>query len=404
MALENLISKIEETFTNLLHKCYDFFYKHRTLIFWLCIVLAASLIFLWTYFVPISRVDDTPNLYVCLDPAQGRISSLQDIIKTQIHFWNSWSGRVLLHGSLEFLLMMGKPIISLVSALVFISIGFLGSKLINPDNHYRKIQVLLILALFYYFNPAWNDVTLWTTGFAVYALPIPFVLTFLYCILNPLKNAKLEPWINNSIVFAFLGFVVGASNENVSVALVLLMLVYLFYLKSINKLEAKHIISYLFLIAGCCLLMFAPGNAVRAVTVKDIAQTSFIYNLMVRISTFALALSETGFYSILFVIITYMFADKAMLHKNKIVYFLVGLGALEMLAILGVPQGFPVRSFTPSLICFLTAAIINLQNSKVYLSHRKRFSVIFFVVFIAFIVTAGFYTTFTMINPLPIHP
>ena len=392
---------IENYVVKMFDRIYQFVYKHRNLIYIVCLLFAGLLMFLWNYFTPFSIIDDTPNMHMYLDVNQPRITSLADIFATQYNFYFTWSGRVLFHSFLELLLLIGKPAISLLCSLTFISIGIMGSKLVSQTNKASKINVLLIIALYYFFSPVWSEVSLWATGFVIYGLPVPLVLCFIYMYLSSFKKAKLEGFFDNYLMYILLGFIVGCSNENVSCALVVLLLVYLLYLNKNKMLQGQHVAGYIALVLGCMLLMLAPGNAERSKVVQEIANTSFVYNVMVRISTFLQVCCDIGVMPILFVFITYLMADKEKLH-NTPSYFLVMLGILEMLAILGAPTGFPFRSFVPSMILFVISGIMNLECIKGYEQNKKYVHLVIGFTFLSFIVAAGFYTTFMYINPAPV--
>ncbi|MCI7222649.1 MAG: DUF6056 family protein [Erysipelotrichaceae bacterium] len=391
--------KIEQNLVNIIYSIYNKLEKYKDFLFLIFIIFSSILLYMWVYFVPYNTVDDYQFMHIYCNESLDYIKSISDIVVTQAYYYFNWSGRVLLHGLLQFLLMIGKPVASLVIVLSIDLFAILASKIVDKNNKINKIAVLIIIALYYFLTPTWDELVLWVTGAIVYTIPITFVLAFLYLYTSVIKKCKLSKFIDNPIVFGFLGFIAGCSNEHVCLALDVVIFFTLIYFHKNNLLNSKHIIGYVSLVLGSIFLMIAPGNYARSAIISEIANVGGLYNIVVRISSFIMIIVKYGFPSIILMIITYVMANKEKLHNTLSYYFMI-LGFIEMIVMLGVPQGFPPRTYAPCLISFIISSCINVSCID-FIKDRKIVNILVVLVFIAYITCLGYYAAFAYMHPTP---
>ena len=224
--------------------------------------------------------DDTP------------ITSLGDIIDSQIWHYNNWGGRSMTHGLLQLTLLAGEQAADLLNMLM----TFLLAGMICIIAGNRKLPMFFAaLALPLGLNANWRMSMFWQSGAANYLYITVFLLAYVYCYLRELPDGtcpsdsadaqgqlqqKRLPGITLWIIP--LGILAGWSNENMGPAVwILSLLVILAVIKRKNKVQLWMVLGNLTCLFGSIMVIAAPGNFVRSAQVGD-GQYGLIWRLFLR--------------------------------------------------------------------------------------------------------------------------
>ncbi len=366
-----------------LDSIYEFGMKHKKVIFWLFMIFMFCLMAVYFYIIPYSDVDDTTYM---VNLATGQpLTSIQDIVESQLSHWSIWSGRVLAHGHLQLMFLLGKPFLSAQMSFVLLFIPIMISKIVDKENRINPFIVLSSASLFFFMNPVWGEV-LWVTGFQVYVTTTAWILLFIYLFIQNIKfKKKLNTIFNNIVTLSILGFMVGCSIEAMSVSMVAVVFVLLLKMHEENLLQVKHISAFIFMLLGTCILILAPGNSIRAAYINTIDPAFSLHNICVRIFNFLTLVCKEGIGVFILFAMSYHFANKKLLHQENIFSEYVLIALLAILAMFAAPQGFVTRVFIP-IMCVLFVAIhicfrnINLGRHKKLINQIVIYSYISYMI------------------------
>lgn len=364
----NFIRIILTFVRKVIESVYGFVMRHKNTIFWALMALMFCLMAFYFYIIPYSSVDDMTymNNLVTKQP----LSSFLDIIQSQKSHWATWSGRILAHGHLQLMFLLGKAFLSVQMSFVLLFIPIMISKIVDKQNKINPFIVLSSMALFYYLNPVWNDV-MWVTGFQVYVTTTAWILLFIYLFIQNIKfNTKSNTLINNVITLSILGFMVGCSVEAMSVSLVAVVFLLLLRMKKEKLLQSKHISAFIFMLIGTAILILAPGNGVRASYIYTLDPKFSFHNICVRIFNFLVLMAKSGFGIFVLLMLVYHFANKEKMEKEPLFMEYVIIGILAILSMFAAPQGFATRVFIPIMCIFFIAIYICARNIE-FSKHKK---------------------------------
>ncbi|WP_251206644.1 DUF6056 family protein [Acetatifactor aquisgranensis] len=224
--------------------------------------------------------DDTP------------ISSISDIVKSQIWHYNNWGGRSMTHGILQLTLLAGElaaDVLNIVFTLL------LGWTICLVAEHRGFPALFAGMAMVLGLNANWRMSMFWQAGAANYLYITVFILLFVWCYLRELPdegsllpgfgkptgngnapadggngkaNGNHLPGITLWIIP--LGILAGWSNENMGPAVwCLSLLVILLGLREGRKPRLWMLLGNLFCLAGSILCIAAPGNGVRSAQIEE---------------------------------------------------------------------------------------------------------------------------------------
>jgi hypothetical protein len=171
----------------------------------------------------------------------------------------NWSGRLVADAFSLIILQFPSIIYIIVKAIIWFMLILLISYLpsiFNRDNTWKLSNYLVIFLLYWIANPNLGETSFWTVGFANYLLTNFFIVAYL-ALLFYLSNKPLKSW--HFIAVPLLGFLAGNSNENTSIIVVLLTLIFLL----IEKRKKVFLLALPFAIAGTLVLLLSPGQYQR---------------------------------------------------------------------------------------------------------------------------------------------
>jgi len=193
-------------------------------------------------------------------PTHGiSLESMVQIFTSLRNQYFGWGGRTIAHFYAYFFGMFGNIVFDVFNTLVFVLYCLLLANLGRKGKKNLSLWFLLSFFLIYQFQPEFGQTILWKAGACNYLWTTFTVLLFLTLFFGKERNGFL---------LLFLGFIAGWSNENVGVTL----LAFFLYVYVLNRLTLKrkvllmHKLAFLGLLAGTCVLLFAPGNFIRFFT------------------------------------------------------------------------------------------------------------------------------------------
>ena len=271
-----------------------------------------------------------------------RIKNISDIFLSMKDHYFLWGGRVLAHSLASVFLLLPKNIFNICNSImytIFIYLIYLISRRNNKDNYN---YLFIIHLLIWFINISFGEVTLWLTGSCNYLWTSVIILLFLYLFHKENKNV---------IIFSILGILAGMCNENFSLSIIFVCILFVIFNK--NYRNKNNYIGIIFLIIGYLFLFLAPGNFIRA---------SAGVNNIITITQKTLYLIKVFSLLIIFILLlSYVLYKKNKLKKDYLIYI---LGSIMCILFLVVAPTFSLRATIGTLIYNLIIIIDILFSFK----------------------------------------
>lgn len=237
--------------------------------------------------------DDTP------------ITSLADIVESQIWHYHNWGGRSMTHAILQLTLLAGELAADLFNVAFTVLLGCMVC-LVADQRRFPAFfaAVSMILGL----NANWRMSMFWQAGAANYLYITVFILAFLGCYLRELpdeggwrfqggkadarepagKEAEGKrfgggkPLPGITLWILPLGILTGWSNENMGPAAWILSAAVIFLAgKEGRRIKPWMILGNLACLFGSVMCIAAPGNSVRRLQIQE-EQYGILWKLFLR--------------------------------------------------------------------------------------------------------------------------
>ena len=271
-----------------------------------------------------------------------RIKNISDIFFSMKDHYFLWGGRVLAHSLASVFLLLPKNIFNICNSImytIFIYMIYLIGRRNNKDNYN---YLFIIHLLIWFINISFGEVTLWLTGSCNYLWTSVIILLFLYLFHKENKNV---------IIFSILGILAGMCNENFSLSIIFVCILFVIFNK--NYRNKNNYIGIIFLIIGYLFLFLAPGNFIRA---------SAGVNNIITITQKTLYLINVFSLLIIFILLlSYVLYKKNKLKKDYLIYI---LGSIICILFLVVAPTFSLRATIGTLIYNLIIIIDILFSFK----------------------------------------
>lgn len=271
-----------------------------------------------------------------------RIKNISDIFFSMKDHYFLWGGRVLAHSLASVFLLLPKNIFNICNSImytIFIYLIYLIGRRNNKDNYN---YLFIIHLLIWFINISFGEVTLWLTGSCNYLWTSVIILLFLYLFHKENKNV---------IIFSILGILAGMCNENFSLSIIFVCILFVIFNK--NYRNKNNYIGIIFLIIGYLFLFLAPGNFIRA---------SAGVNNIITITQKILYLIKVFSLLIIFILLlSYVLYKKNKLKKDYLIYI---LGSIMCILFLVVAPTFSLRATIGTLIYNLIIIIDILFSFK----------------------------------------
>ena len=234
-----------------------------------------------------------------------RIRHVGQIIPSMAEHRNVTNGRVIVHGLVQLLLLLPRPVYCALNALNAVLLCALIRRMIALPSRKQEMVILLFgICFFCCFLPAFGENVLWLDGSLNYFWGLSCSLLFLFPFLMDYLALPHHESVFLSVMRIFLAFVFGTWSENAS--LVFLFLAVCLYLLQWIKTRQFRLFPLLWIVAamaGYVFLMTAPATAGRAGApsisvigynfrvIFDAARNDLLWPLLIWAVLFALAVS-----------------------------------------------------------------------------------------------------------------
>lgn len=272
-----------------------------------------------------------------------KITSLLDLVGSQISHWYKWNGRFLAHSIIQCFMQFDKVFFNFCNSLAFLGLGWLLSRWvqrINQAPHLTPLTLSFSYLFLWWLLPEFGKTTLWLSGSINYLWTALFYLSWLYLIF--FWEAKHSSYVI-FLPLAILGFLAGATNENSAPAIILssgLYLIYLFFTKKENNIGKW--ISILFSLLGFYLILASPGSHERAS--HNALSLSTIINSFLEILRYQRSYF-LSIYLLVIVLAVYLFKQQRLKQKQLVHLALLLLAHFASTYILIVSPEIPQRVF-----------------------------------------------------------
>lgn len=245
------------------------------------------------------------------------VSSLADVIRSQVWHYNNWGGRSMTHGILQLILMAGENAADILN--VGVTLLLMAAVCLVAD-HRRLPAFVAAGGMVLGLNADWRMSMFWQSGAANYLYITVFILLFLFCYLRELpedgkagarkveiggaeagkagargteagkterlsgpgsrRGAGSPGFIRSgdkrsalpgiTVWILPLGILAGWSNENMGPAVWIVTLAVIWLLhREQRKIRVWMVLGNLACLAGSVLCIAAPGNAVRSAQIRE---------------------------------------------------------------------------------------------------------------------------------------
>lgn len=197
-----------------------------------------------------------------------KLAGIYDIYLSQYQHYFSWGGRSVVHFLAQLFLMVDKSVFNVFNTLAYVTLVLLiYFHAVGRFKLYPALLLLINISLFL-FSPAFGQVFLWVIGSCNYLWGT--LLVFLYLVPYRMQFNRKTPVFNNKLLCLFFfcgGIIAGWTNENMGLALIVMIAVYIYsYWDDNKKVYFWSVCGLAGATIGCILLIAAPGNFVRMET------------------------------------------------------------------------------------------------------------------------------------------
>ena len=383
---------------------------------YIIIVGAFLFFFALNYLMPLAFGDDYLYAFVCqgnpmyfpLAEDSVKISSLQDLIASQISFYYTWSGRVVNNTLSQLFAWLGKDVFNIFNAfacvLLVLEMYWCANKGRVTFNFDSGLLSWLFL-FFWVFTPGFPSVVLGMVGACHYLWPAVFLTGFLIPYICKYYSFKKN---DRSILFScgmfLFGVIAGCTNENSVCWIILLLSVLCFYLKNRKVDEVWMFTGLTGLFFGYAMLMLSPGNYVRLIATHDSSwfnQAKFLENL--HVFAIVLVIQFLLWYFCLrslFLIYSsshgLVATEKKKIKKELVLVKALCVTAIGMSIIMLFSPEFHLRSAFPGTVqlIIVTGIIIRIQKEysiELLCPNAKSFFIYIGIIYFAITAVVTFY-------------
>ncbi|MDT2737211.1 DUF6056 family protein [Enterococcus pseudoavium] len=348
----------------------DINFKSKKTIITLCLIISFILVLIPIAFTPVSSDD---FIYLTRNPTWSNLA------------WRymNWSGRIVADTASLVMLQLPPLVYNFFKATIWIGLIILISQLpsiLNKEYKWNMKNFLIIFILYWIANPNLGQTSFWTVGYSNYLLTNFFIMAYVV-VLFLLKDKDLKLW--NILAIFILGILAGNSNENTSIVVVLLTVVFIL----IEKNKKVFILGLPFTLIGTLSLLLSPGQSERLQhpAFQISREQSLFHRLWNYFSSpwFIDTFKSFSWVFVTFILIGFIYFFKHQRpQKQNMVYSLIFFfSAVIANAAFGGSYVFPValRSLNGALVLFLVS-ITFLLNDLVYSKNPVYKKSIFYLI------------------------
>ncbi|SHE55393.1 DUF3329 domain-containing protein [Dysgonomonas macrotermitis] len=222
------------------------------------------LIFILNRMYPVHS-DDWMYSFVFYEKPVRFVSSIGDIFVSQYNHYLYWGGRNVVHFIDQLLLLFSPLVREIINSLAFLGFIYIIYKIANARKEVSPYLFLFIAIVLWIGLPTFPQTVVWITGSANYLWGTLIALAFIYPYYNYYQTESLKNSVARNILFFIAGIFSGWTNENLSVALLFILFVFLLYFKIRHiRLPQWAVWGFIGALSGCAIMLAAPGNFIRA--------------------------------------------------------------------------------------------------------------------------------------------
>lgn len=239
--------------------------KRESFFAFITLALLAAVFYLMNMYTPLSFKDD---LEYSFSYATGeRLSSVKDVLTSQIAHYNIKNGRFVAHTTEQFLLCEGKSVFNIVNTLVYMLFGILvcyhgaGE---SPLKH--PYMLVCVFCGFFLLTPWFGENLLWVSGACNYlmgfTISLLYLLPYRYVLEHPENRKNSLVGCAKFIAMFLLGAIAGNTMENAAVAIIAAVIGFLF----VYRARGIRYRAWMFapgVLVGFALLLLSPGEMSR---------------------------------------------------------------------------------------------------------------------------------------------
>lgn len=330
--------------------------KDKQKVLWMLAVLVCFSVILFLNILTPMIADDFAYLYVFGEREQ--VSSLSDLIRSQITHYHKWGGRSVVHFIAQGLLQMPRLLVDILNSLVYILFTFLIYKHIKGRSKENSPALFILINLAVWFIiPMFGDTILWTTGSANYLWGTTIILAFMlpYRLYEGEKHSTSYRIIFSAI-FVLFGVIAGWTNENSAAGMIVIILLFFLYYKyKGKKIPIQLIIPLIGVMIGYVMMIKAPGNFSRGGEAVSVSLYVLAYRLFTHTQNLFLDYGLLIMLYVALIILYNRFGNKSESSSPitlSVIYVLGGLAAIY--AMIFSPQ-FPARAWFGIATFFIIA-------------------------------------------------
>ena len=219
--------------------------------------------------------------YSTMLSSEEPITSLGDIIQSQIWHYHNWGGRSITHSILQLTLLAGEQVADICNVLATL---LLAGIICVLAGHKSVPAFFAAFGMLLGLNANWKMSMFWQAGAANYLYITSFLLWYLYCYLRELSRGTGEEKELPGILFWSipLGLIAGWSNENMGPAVWIIsaIVMYIQWQKT-GRIKAWMVLGNISCLIGSALVILAPGNFVRSAEAAS-NEYGLLWNLFLR--------------------------------------------------------------------------------------------------------------------------
>ncbi len=233
------------------------------------------------------------------------ITSVSMIPESVYTYYMTWGGRALSMFFIQFMLMLPHIVYAVCNGLIYVVLANTVCAYSHGKGEKTDPVLLGMTYLFiWFFMPDFAEVTIWLTGSITYlwtsTLIIIFGLVYFRDIAYEDNNGeKLHRSAPLQVIgMALLGLCAGLTNEAGACTLMLALVLYMIQMiRHYRRISPDYIVGAISALIGTSILIFAPGNMIRAAQ----AGTEAEYGNTIKIIFFRLV--RESFYTLLYLLV-----------------------------------------------------------------------------------------------------
>ena len=230
------------------------------------------------------------------DFSYSNAKSIKDVFSLAFNEYFNWNGRVFTNIVLRLMLMLDKNIFNIFNTIIFILLNYLvvwySTYGIKISQGLKVVLFTFSIFLTIFFIPD-QDVLFWVVGSINYIWPATLLLfTFsiffkliidsIYSKTNKMYSKKTMPLVLTYSIY-LTAIMSGNSNENSSLAVLIMMILSIIYFKINNiKYDKNMIIVIILFSISYLLLFFSPGAHNRSMIIAETSVSRGLYDYLIR--------------------------------------------------------------------------------------------------------------------------